>query len=92
MVDFADLELGDLTEALTGRLEAVYRAERPMPGADAVAAPAGLPDEGLGMEALPALWTQITEGATKLASPWMLGHMDTAPHPAAALTDALVSG
>lgn len=91
MVDFAALELGDLAEALAVRLEQAYRAERPIPEKDAVPVPAGLPEAGLGMQALPALWAQIAAGATKLASPWMLGHMDTAPHPAAALTDALVS-
>lgn len=91
MTDFAGLNLEHLVEALAERLEQVYRAERPMPEAGAVAEPASLPEQGLGMEALPALWTEIAESSTKLASPWMLGHMDTAPHPAAALTDALVS-
>ncbi len=91
MVDFAALELEPLVDSLAARLEQIYRAGRPMPEREAVTIAAGLPDEGLGIEALPALWEQIAAGGTKLASPWMLGHMDTAPHPAAALTDALVS-
>ena len=47
--------------------------------------------QGEGLEALPALWAEVVEHSAKLASPWAMGHMDTAPHPAAALTDSVVS-
>ena len=43
------------------------------------------------MEALPGLWQEIVERSTRRAEPTMLGHMDTAPHPVAALTDCVVS-
>lgn len=33
----------------------------------------------------------MVDGGSKLSTAWMMGHMDTGPHPAAALTDALVS-
>jgi glutamate/tyrosine decarboxylase-like PLP-dependent enzyme len=52
---------------------------------------AGIPERGLGVDALPGIWEEVVAGSSKLASPWCMGHMDTAPHPAAALTDALVS-
>ena len=52
----------------------------------------GISDDGIGTAQLPELWQMIVDGSTRLASPWMIGHMDTAPHPVAALTDALVSG
>ena len=50
-----------------------------------------VPDEGTGLDALPEIWAEMVEHSAKLASPWCMGHMDTAPHPAAALTDAVVS-
>lgn len=78
-----------LAEALIGRLRQIYGAERPLP--QGVPEPAGIPDRGLGWDALPGLWDRIIEGGAKLASPWMIGHMDTAPHPAAALTEAVVA-
>ena len=52
---------------------------------------APLPEEGLGQAAVPDLWQAIAAGATHLSNPTMMGHMDTAPHPVAALTDALIS-
>jgi glutamate/tyrosine decarboxylase-like PLP-dependent enzyme len=85
----ASLSLHELCEALLGELELVYSATRPIPAA--VADPPPLSDLGLGMDALPDLWASIREDSSKLAAPQMMGHMDTAPHPAAALTDALVS-
>ena len=50
-----------------------------------------VPEKGGGLDVLPELWAEIVEHSAKLASPWAMGHMDTAPHPAAALTDAVVS-
>ena len=78
-----------LAEALIARLRQVYGAERPLPRR--VPEAAAIPDQGLGWDALPGLWDQIIAGGAKLASPWMIGHMDTAPHPAAALTEAVVA-
>ena len=78
-----------LVDALLASLRGVYSAERPMPRQ--VPKAAAIPDRGLGWDGLPGLWDQIVEGGAKLASPWMMGHMDTAPHPAAALTEAVVA-
>lgn len=47
--------------------------------------------EGLGLDAVPDLWRLLVEGGAKLGSGLMMGHMDTAPHPVAVLSDALVS-
>lgn len=46
---------------------------------------------GQGLSAAPELWRLVAEGSAKLGSALMMGHMDTAPHPIAALSDALVS-
>lgn len=84
--------VGDLSQvgaALIGEVSRAYGESQPMPTAAGM--PHAIPDEGCGMEGLPALWKMIQEQSTHLASPWMSGHMDTAPHPAAALTQALVA-
>lgn len=78
-----------LIDALAERLRRVYAAERPIPAA--VPKALAIPDQGVGWDGLPALWDRQIEGGAKLASPWMIGHMDTAPHPAAALTEAVVT-
>ena len=75
--------------ALREALMDAYGRQRPMP--ERLPEVAAIPEQGLGAAALPGLWRDIVEGSTALASPLMLGHMDTAPHPVAALTDALVS-
>lgn len=81
--------LRSVTRALAERIEAIFGAAQPPTAA--VADPAPVPEQGLGFEALPGLWNELVAGAARLASPNLLGHMDTAPHPAAALTDAVVS-
>lgn len=78
-----------IIEALGEALAEAYRRERPLPRF--VPAVPGIPEHGLGAGALPGLWKTMVSGSTALASPLMAGHMDTAPHPAAALTDAVVS-
>lgn len=75
--------------ALAEALRAAYGRERPLPLNVPEVAP--VPEQGLGAAALPKLWQTMLDGGTALASPLMSGHMDTAPHPVAALTDALVS-
>lgn len=50
-----------------------------------------IPDAGEGIEGLTEVFRCFLTGSAGLASPGMMGHMDTAPHPAAAFTDALVS-
>ena len=50
-----------------------------------------IPDEGHGFEGLAETFRSVVAGSARLAPPTMMGHMDTAPHPAAAFTDALVS-
>ena len=50
-----------------------------------------IPDDGEGFEGLAEVFRSIVTASAGLAAPSMMGHMDTAPHPAAAFTDALVS-
>ena len=67
----------------------IYESTVPMPVAGRPI-PA-VPKVGLGMARLPELWSLIVDSSSRLASPWMSGHMDTAPHPAAALTQSVVA-
>ncbi|MFD1883890.1 pyridoxal phosphate-dependent decarboxylase family protein [Paracoccus pacificus] len=67
----------------------IYESSVPMP--TAVHAIPSVPKVGRGMARLPELWALIVDSSSRLASPWMSGHMDTAPHPAAALTQAVVA-
>lgn len=78
-----------LASDLAREIGRVYEASVPMPTA-AGAIPA-IPRTGRGMARLPELWSMIADRSAHLASPWMSGHMDTAPHPAAALTASLVA-
>lgn len=50
-----------------------------------------IPDDGEGIEGLADAFRSFLIGSAGLAPPGMMGHMDTAPHPAAAFADALVS-
>jgi glutamate/tyrosine decarboxylase-like PLP-dependent enzyme len=78
-----------LSESLCAQIEDIYAPASPIP-TDLPTLP-DLPDEGRGYGALPDLWSLVAAGSTRLASPLMMGHMDTAPHPVAALSDAVVS-
>ncbi len=76
--------------ALIAEILRAYRSTRPMPGQNEP--PLEIPENGCGLAGMPAIWRTITEQSAHLATPWMSGHMDTAPHPAAALTQGLVAG
>jgi len=82
-------QLRRLLPALADMLESVYSESNPIPPPAEIPP---IPDDGMGMHELPDLWRLVVDGSSRLASPWMMGHMDTAAHPAAVLTDALVSG
>jgi len=88
-MELGEEELALLSDALMKSLKTIYDSDRPIP--DILPELTPIQTEGLGMTALPDLWSQIIDGSTKLASPNMMGHMDTAPHPAAALSDGIVS-
>ena len=78
-------------EALSATLDALYGRANPMPtgaGPDSLV----IPETGIGAGRVGELWAAVAAQSTALASPWMMGHMDTAAHPIAALTDAVVSG
>lgn len=78
-----------LTSDLAREITRAYEAAVPMPlaGGDIPK----IPRIGRGAARLPELWSMIVDRSSHLASPFMSGHMDTAPHPAAALTSALVA-
>ena len=88
-LDGQEAAVKDLAVALCEQLFAIYGAQDPI--AVLAGDPRALPARGRGLAALPALWAEIVAGSSHLAAPGMMGHMDSAPHPAAALTDALVS-
>jgi glutamate/tyrosine decarboxylase-like PLP-dependent enzyme len=91
-----ETQSASLIDALPGmlselalQLQRVIAADRPMPST--VPDPGPVPDSGLGVSALRELWGDLVAGSTMLASPGMIGHMNTSPHIVASLTDALVS-
>lgn len=78
-----------LASELVEVLDGIYTAKRPIP--DTCQTLPDIPAIGGGAAALPELWQTIVDGSTNLASPYMSGHMDTAPHPYGVLTQTLVS-
>ena len=78
-----------LSEALSNALQRAYATDRPIPDGETVLPP--IPETASTADQMAALWHLIVDGSAHLASPWMSGHMDTAPHPAAAMTQALVA-
>ena len=50
-----------------------------------------LPEQGGGMQSFESSLAAFASTSAGLAAPTMIGHMDTAPHPIAAFTDAVVS-
>ncbi len=79
----------DCGAALLESLRSVYRGERPLPGGQT--SDLTIAETGMAADSLGGIWRDLIADSTQLASPWMIGHMDTAPHPAAAMTDAVVS-
>lgn len=61
------------------------------PGSEGNPELASLPETGQGFDGFAAILQKISRESSMLATPTMMGHMDTAPHPAAAFSDALVS-
>ncbi len=82
-------DLRALANKLVDMLDDVRRDRRPIPSQ--VPEPLSLPKAGLGTEGLLGAWEQICDGSAQLGAPSMSGHMDTAPHPYAVLSQALVS-
>jgi len=90
MVEFpTQAEIIALGECLAARLADSYAAVRPLPRNTAEIP--DIPATGQGIEAVDALWGRIVDDSAHLGTPWMSGHMDTAPHPVAAMTQALVA-
>lgn len=52
---------------------------------------AAIPEAGEGFPALADAFANVLSGSVRLAAPGMMGHMDTAPHPAGAFMDAVLS-
>lgn len=82
-------DLAPLVQALSDLIADVSSAKRPIPAS--VPPVAEVPQHGRAAEKLPEIWQMIADGAAQLGTPFMSGHMDTAPHPYAALTSALVA-
>ncbi|MBC8036175.1 MAG: aminotransferase class V-fold PLP-dependent enzyme [Rhizobiales bacterium] len=82
-------EIQALGSEIARLVSRVYEEQRPLPP-ERAELPA-VPEIGAGISGLPALWRLIADQSAQLASPWMTGNMDTAPHPVAALTQALVA-
>jgi glutamate/tyrosine decarboxylase-like PLP-dependent enzyme len=89
MQNFDQFPFESVGAAVTALVRHTYNAQQLAPQA----APeiATLPVEGEGLDGLSQVFESIVEGSAGLACASMMGHMDTAPHPAAAFCDALVS-
>ena len=85
----ADREIEQTLEAWSASFAKVYSAGPTFPELP-VALPE-IPADGRGTNAVFGLWEQLRIGSTRLSSPFMSGHMDTAPHSVAALTKGLVA-
>jgi len=82
-------EIAELSRHWVEAIISAYKHERPIPKTGL-----HLPKIsaiGSGSDSLPHLWRMIVDGSAHLATPQMSGHMDTAPHPIAAMTNGLVS-
>ncbi len=82
-------DLAALGAALARAIEQAYAPDAVFPTDAPAVTP--VPAAGRPLAELPELWRAMLDGSTRLASPDMIGHMDTAPHPAAALTEAVVA-
>ena len=89
VVRLSAAEIHTLGHEIARLVSQVYAEQRPLPRERSDLPP--VPEQGIGVSGLPGLWQMIADQSARLASPWMTGHMDTAPHPAAALTQALVA-
>lgn len=82
-------DIDELMTELSSILRGMFQTVPPMP-ATSKNLPQ-VPSKGKGANALPKLWLQILSKSTRLDSPLMSGHMDTAPHPYAVMTQTIVS-
>lgn len=89
MTGFREFPFTRAGELATAMLREVYESAQLVPSARPEIH--AIPDEGEGMEGFADALRGIAQGSAGLAAPGALGHMDTAPHPAAAFAEALVS-
>ncbi len=87
--EFNTDEIAELSRHWVKAVISAYKQEQPMPNAG-LQLPE-IPAMGSGSKSVPQLWQMIVDGSAHLATPQMSGHMDTAPHPIAAMTNGLVS-
>lgn len=82
-------QLRQLGQEWVTLIDAAYSPSRIFPDhADALP---DIPEHGPGAAEAPHLWTRLLNEATQLAAPGMSGHMDTAPHPIAVMTQGLLA-
>lgn len=70
-------------------IESIYSRQNLKPGS--TLALQALPERGGGIKSFESSLAAFASTSAGLAAPTMIGHMDTAPHPIAAYTDAVVS-
>jgi glutamate/tyrosine decarboxylase-like PLP-dependent enzyme len=87
--DFQVEKIPGLAVTLGNEILRAYEATVPIPQGKAASLEIG--KIGCGEEGLPDIWRSIVDLSAHPGSPLMSGHMDTAPHPAAALTQSLVA-
>lgn len=88
MRDFRRFPFASVGELATAMLRQVYESAQLVPSTSPEIR--AIPDDGEGIGGLVDVFQSIVRGSAGLAAPGAMGHMDTAPHPAAAFTEALV--
>lgn len=88
MTDFRGFPFESVGDLTTAMLRRVYESARFVPSASPEIQ--AIPEEGEGIGGLADVFQSIVQGSAGLAAPGAMGHMDTAPHPAAAFAEALV--
>ncbi len=89
MKNFTEFPFDEIGKLATKLIEEAYGATQLVPTATPEVAP--IPKSGEGIDGLTDALHNIVTGSAGLAAPTMIGHMDTAAHPAAVFADALVA-
>jgi len=88
-MQFDHSDFKEVAQITASVVESIYARQNLNPDSTLDLQP--LPEQGSGMEGFKSSLAAFASTSAGLAAPTMIGHMDTAPHPIAAFTDAVVS-
>ena len=94
-MQFERSDFSEVAQFTASVIESIYSRQNlkpeQNPGPDSALSLQALPPLGGGKKAFESSLAAYASASAGLAAPTMIGHMDTAPHPIAAFTDAVVS-